>query len=103
MTGKQSGFAGLLVVDLYFPGSQSLKDKRAPLRSITTRLRNAGYAASEVAHHDARQRAQLAISIVARGSNDVERLLDQAIAMCERPDLDCSTVQRSVLSLNDLS
>jgi uncharacterized protein len=100
--GSKSGFAGLLVLELLFPGSQSLKEKRSPLRSVLTRLRNAGYSASEVAHHDARQRAQIAVSIVARGSNDVERLLEQAIRMCERPDLDVTVIQRSVLSLDEL-
>lgn len=102
MAGRR-GFAGLLVVDLHMGSSHSLKEKRAPLRSITARLRQAGFSVSEVAHHDAWQRAQLAISIVARGSNDVERLLDGAVRMCERPDLDVVTVQRSVLSLEDLS
>jgi uncharacterized protein YlxP (DUF503 family) len=101
--GGRSGFAGLLVVDLLFPGSQSLKDKRAPLRSIIARLKAAGFSASEVAHHDLRQRAQVAISIVARGSNDAEHLLDEAVRICERPDVDVSVIQRSVLSLEALN
>lgn len=97
------GFAGLLVVDLHLPGSRSLKDKRSPVRSISTRLRQAGYSVSEVAHHDTWQRSQLAISIVARGSNDVEHLLDEAVRMCLRPDADATVVQRAVLSLDDLA
>lgn len=96
------GFAGLLVVDLFFPGSQSLKDKRGPLRSVKQTLRNAGYSASEVAHHDKWQRTQLAISVVARGFNDTEQLLDEAVRICARVDVDVCVVQRSVLSFDDL-
>lgn len=103
MAGR-SGFAGLLVVDLHFPQSRSLKDKRAPLRSITQWMRNAGYSVSEVGMHEKWQRAHLAISVVARGSGDVERLLDEAVRICERGGgVEVSTIQRSVLSLEDLS
>ena len=101
--GGHRGFAGLLVVDLHIGGSHSLKEKRGPLKSILTRLKQAGFSASEVAHHDTWQRAQVAISIVARGSNDVEHLLDEALRICERPDVDVSVSQRSVLSLEDLA
>ena len=97
------GFAGLLVVDLHFPGARSLKDKRSPLRSILTSLRNAGYSASEVAHHDKWQRSQVAVSIVARGNVDVEHLLDEAVRICERPDVEVAVNQRSVLSFDEIA
>lgn len=99
---SRSGYAGLLVVDLHFPGSQSLKEKRAPLRSIKQVLRNAGFSASEVAHHDTWQRSQLAVSMVARGASDVEHLLDEAVRICEKPGVDVNVIQRSVLSLEDM-
>lgn len=100
---KDGGFAGLLVVDLSIAGARSLKEKRAPLRSIKAKLKNAGYSVAEVAHHDAMRRSQLAISVVARGSNDVEQLLDEAMRICERIDVEPRAVQRSVLSLEDVS
>src|SRR4051794_32518126 len=81
---RDDGFAGLLVVDLLFAGSRSLKDKRAPLRSIRQHLKNAGFSVAEVGGHDTWQRSELAISIVCRGAGDVERLLDEAFAVCER-------------------
>jgi uncharacterized protein YlxP (DUF503 family) len=102
MMAAASGYAGLLVVDLHFPASQSLKDKRSPLRSVMTRLRAAGYSASEVGMHDKWQRAHVAISIVSGGAGECERLLDEALRMCERPDVEASTVQRTVLSLDDM-
>lgn len=96
------GYAGLLVVDVHFPGARSLKDKRQPLQSILQRLRNAGFSASEVAHHDKWQLTQLAISMVARGGADIEHLLDQAVEMCERPDVEVSVVQRAVLGMDEI-
>jgi uncharacterized protein len=97
-----SGFAGLMVLDLLIPGAQSLKDKRQPLRSIKQRLRDAGFSVSEVDHHDKWQRAQVAVSIVGRGSGDVEDLLDVALRVFEsRPDLDVSVRQRTVLAIEE--
>ncbi|MCW2925298.1 MAG: hypothetical protein JWM98_2702 [Thermoleophilia bacterium] len=97
-----AGFAGLMVLDLHLPQAQSLKDKRGPLRSVMQRLRNAGFSVSEVDHHDKWQRAQVAVSIVGRGSGDVEDLLDSALRVFEqRPDLDVSVRQRTVLSLEE--
>jgi uncharacterized protein YlxP (DUF503 family) len=97
-----SGFAGLMVLDLLIPGAQSLKDKRQPLRSIKQRLRDAGFSVSEVDHHDKWQRAQVAVSIVGRGSSDVEDLLDGALRVFEsRPDLDVSVRQRTVLAIEE--
>jgi len=97
-----SGFAGLLVLDLHIPQARSLKEKRQPLRSCMQRLRNAGFSVSEVDHHDKWQRAQVAISIVGRGSGAVEDLLDSAYRVFEsRPDLEVSTRQRTVLAIDE--
>lgn len=100
MSGR--GFAGLMVLDILIPGAQSLKDKRQPLRSIKARLRDGGFSVSEVDHHDKWQRAQIAVSIVARHSSDVEDLLDDALRTFEaRPDLDVSIRQRTVLAIDE--
>ena len=97
-----NGFAGLMVLDIHLPASQSLKDKRQPLRSVRQRLRDAGFSVSEVDHHDKWQRAQVAVSIVARGSGDVERLLDDALRTFEsRPELEVSVRQRTVLAIQE--
>jgi uncharacterized protein YlxP (DUF503 family) len=96
------GFAGLMVLDIHLPSARSLKDKRQPLRSIRQRLRDAGFSMSEVDHHDKWQRAQVAVSIVGRGSGDVERLLDEALRLFEsRPDLEVSVRQRTVLAIDE--
>lgn len=97
---SNAGFAGLMVLDLHIPQARSLKEKRQPLRSVKQRLRDAGFSVSEVDHHDKWQRAQVAVSIVGRGSNDVEDLLDVALRTFDaRPDLEVSVRQRTVLAI----
>lgn len=97
-----AGFAGLMVLDVHLPQSRSLKDKRQPLRSVKQRLRSAGFSVSEVDHHDKWQRAQVAVSIVGRGSGDVEDQLDAALRLFEsRPDLEVSVRQRTVLAIDE--
>lgn len=97
-----AGFAGLMVLDIHIPQSRSLKDKRQSLRSVMTRVRDAGFSASEVDHHDKWQRAQVAVSIVGRGSSNVEQLLDTALRVFEsRPELDVAVRQRTVLAIDE--
>ncbi|MCW2927402.1 MAG: hypothetical protein JWM86_1370, partial [Thermoleophilia bacterium] len=96
------GFAGLMVLDLHMPFSQSLKDKRQSLRSVKQRLRDAGMSVSEVDHHDKWQRAQVAVSIVARTSGDVEQQLDAALRVFDtRFEMHVSVRQRTVLALEE--
>jgi uncharacterized protein YlxP (DUF503 family) len=100
MNGR--GFAGLMVLDVHIPGAQSLKDKRHALRGTIQRIRNAGYSASEVDHQDSWQRAQIAVSIVSGGSNEVEQLLDAALRRFEaQPQLVVHVRQRTVLAIDE--
>ena len=81
MTSEAS--IGVLLAELHFPASRSLKDKRAPLASLRDTLQ-ARYrvSVSEVGLHDAWQRARvlvvLAASSLAQGAqrlDDVDRYL----------------------------
>jgi uncharacterized protein YlxP (DUF503 family) len=95
-------FAGLLVLDLHFPGSKSLKDKRAKLRSVKAHLGRAGCSVSEVAYQDSWQRSQLAVSVVGGGAGDVDGRLTEAVAVCERVGIEATTLQRTVMSFDEL-
>ena len=56
---------GLLLLDCYIPESQSLKDKRRILSSLSERLRRQfNIAIAEVEYQNQWQRAQLAIVLV---------------------------------------
>jgi uncharacterized protein len=74
-----SGFVAILTVELHFPESSSLKDKRHFLRSAKDNLRNRfGAAVAEVDHHDLWQRATLTVACVARAARDAQDLADGA-------------------------
>jgi uncharacterized protein YlxP (DUF503 family) len=75
---------GLLTLELHFPGARSLKDKRQPLRSLETRLRNQfNVAVAEVEHQDLWQRATLAVVSVNTDHDHLETTLQGALNMAE--------------------
>jgi uncharacterized protein YlxP (DUF503 family) len=75
---------GLLSVELYLPGAQSLKDKRMVLRGVKDRLKKFNVAVAEVEHHDLWQRAGLAVVTVATTSAHADRELAAAAAEIDR-------------------
>src|SRR5947199_119668 len=61
---SEAGFVAVLVIDLHFPESGSLKGKRKELSSIKAQLHGRlGVAVSEVDHHDLWQRATLTAAL----------------------------------------
>jgi uncharacterized protein YlxP (DUF503 family) len=65
----------LLSVELFIPGSHSLKEKRMVLRRIKDRIRKFNVAVSEVEHHDLWQRAGIAIVTVSTDQQHADREL----------------------------
>lgn len=58
-------FVGVVRIELHIPASQSLKDKRAVVRSLKERIRSRTTAAvAEVDHQDLWQRAALGVAVV---------------------------------------
>ena len=67
-----------LQIDLRFPGSHSLKEKRMLLRPITDGLRSRfDISVAEVAHHDTWQRCELGVALVSGDVGTIEKLADQ--------------------------
>ena len=90
---------GLLQIELHLPESRSLKDKRQPLRSVLTRVRqNHNVSVAEVGHHDEWQRAGLAVVGVNTARAAMERTLDQVRREIEEtPGIVCAGEQRQWL------
>ena len=90
---------GLLEMELHLPDSQSLKDKRQPLRSIMTRVRqNHNVSIAEVAHQNEWQRAALAVVGVNTERASMERTLDQILREIEETEgVVCAKEQRQWL------
>jgi uncharacterized protein YlxP (DUF503 family) len=78
---------GLLIVDLYIPQSQSLKNKRKIVKGILDRLRsrfNVSYA--EVSNRDQWQRATLGIACVNTDQAHANATLSHAIDLLDQVD-----------------
>lgn len=90
---------GLLEMELHLPDAQSLKDKRQPLRSILTRVRqNHNVSIAEVAHQNEWQRAALAVVGVNTERASMERTLDQILREVEETEgVVCAKEQRQWL------
>jgi uncharacterized protein len=73
----ETGFVGILSVELHFPENGSLKGKRKFLKSTRAQLHERfGASVAEVDHHDLWQRAGLTVACAARGHRELQDLLD---------------------------
>ncbi len=83
-TQKAAMIVAVMTVDLYLPGSGSLKDKRTILRGIKDRVgKKYNVSIAEVAYQDKWQRAQLGIAQIGndfkyleKSMNTIFRLID---------------------------
>lgn len=69
---------GALIVDIRIATSASLKDKRMVIRHLLdTARRRYAVAASEIGHHELRQRSLLGFAAIASDAGHVEEVLDR--------------------------
>ena len=74
---KQEPLIGLLTIELYFPDSHSLKEKRMVVKAIKDRLRSRFNAAvAEIGYQDLWQRALLAAVSISAERRILETLLE---------------------------
>jgi len=74
----------VLHVEMHFPYSQSLKDKRMVLRRVKDRLQKFNVAVAEVEHQDLWQRATLGIVAISTTADHVEQALAAAADEIDR-------------------
>ena len=68
-----------MVWELHLPACQSLKDKRAIIKSLKDRLHNRfNVSVAETAHHELWQRAELTASVVSTDRRHAESVLREA-------------------------
>jgi uncharacterized protein YlxP (DUF503 family) len=78
---------GTLQVELYLPGTGSLKEKRFVLKSIKTRIRNVyNVSVAEVDHLDKWQRSTLGVACVANNRRFIDETLNKVIQTISRDD-----------------
>jgi uncharacterized protein YlxP (DUF503 family) len=96
-----SGYVGILSVELHFPEAGSLKGKRKFVKSAKAQLQQRfGASVAEVDHHDLWQRARLTVACVARGHHELEELLDRAERYLNGQEYQLVRTDRQVLTLD---
>jgi hypothetical protein len=68
--------AAALRIELHLPEPQSLKAKRAVLRSLVARLEKLGVAVSEVDHQNTWQRSALGVAAVAPQAHRLDEIIE---------------------------
>ena len=90
---KHDACLGVLLAELYFPASRSLKEKRGPLASLRDVVRGRFRAAfSEVGLHDVWQRARVLIVIAASSLHQAAERLDDIDRYIHAQDFEVSRV-----------
>lgn len=75
---------GAALVEIHVHGSQSLKEKRGVVRSITQRVRNRfNVAVAEVGGHGTWQRALIGLAATGAEAGSVRRVLERAVGYIE--------------------
>jgi len=97
-----TGYVGILSFELYLPENHSLKGKRKELLSVKAQLqRRFGASVAEVDHHDVWQRARLTLACVARGHNELVRLLDGAERFLGGQAFELGPIEREIVTLDE--
>jgi uncharacterized protein YlxP (DUF503 family) len=73
-----------VLLTLHLPGVQSLKEKRAVVRSLVARLRSRlDLTAAEVGSQDMLQRAEIGFAVVSEDYSTAKRLADEAMRFAD--------------------
>jgi uncharacterized protein len=98
----ETGYVGILSVELHFPENGSLKGKRKYLKSARAQLHERfGASVAEVDHHELWQRATLTIACAARTARDAGELADGAERWLASGDWVLTRCERLLVSPDD--
>jgi len=99
----ETGFVGILCVELHFPENGSLKGKRKYLKSTGAHLRERfGASVAEVDHHELWQRAGLTVACSSRGHRELQDLLDAVERYLGSQDFVLLRAEREVIVPGEL-
>jgi uncharacterized protein YlxP (DUF503 family) len=88
---------GVSVIQLYLPGSHSLKAKRSVVKSLTARIhREFNVSCSEVEHHDVWQSAALGVAMVSNDPAHIQQVMAHILSWIERNRPDVEIMDQSV-------
>lgn len=78
-------YIGVARLEIFIPGSTSLKDKRQVVRSVTATIRNKlNIAVAEVDHQDLWQRSAIGVSCVSESAGQCHKVLQEVEKIVSR-------------------
>jgi uncharacterized protein YlxP (DUF503 family) len=89
-------FTGTLIADLVLPHSRTLKERRAPQRSLVQKLKNHDFAVAQVGPPDLIQRLFLAVTAVSGSESMLDELLDGAERLLFASGFEVGEVRRMI-------
>ena len=99
----ETGYVGILCVELHFPENGSLKGKRKHLLRLKAQLEHRmGASVAEVDHHDTWQRSTLAVALTAGSPGRCDEAADNVVRYLDARFPQGVRVERRVASWNDL-
>ena len=94
----ETGYVGILSVELHFPENGSLKGKRKYVKSARAHLHERfGASVAEVDHHELWQRSGLTVACAARGHRELHELLDAVERYLGSQAFELLRVEREVI------
>jgi uncharacterized protein YlxP (DUF503 family) len=98
----------IALFEFHLPQSRGLKEKRAFVRPLKTRLRTEfAVSAAEVGHQDLLQRAALGVAAVGADAEALEPLFEKIVAFVERTaedeGVELAAIRRELLEYGDVS
>lgn len=79
---------GILIIDLYLPTCNSLKEKRSILKRLKDKVRGSfNVSISEVDELDIWRRAQLGVACISNNGKDANSILSRVVNFIESEDL----------------
>jgi uncharacterized protein YlxP (DUF503 family) len=96
-------YVGALSIEIHIPAAGSLKAKRSVVKHLVETARQRyGVSASEVAHHELWQRAELGFSVVAPSAGHAATLLDRVERFVwSHPEIQVIASERGWLEMGD--
>ena len=96
-------YVALLLVDLHFPDSESLKSKRKDVASMKAQLHGRlGAAVAEVDGQDTWQRSTLSVALTSGSTGELQKAADRVERYLIDRFPDTVTVRRTLASSEDL-
>ena len=90
-------WVGILLADIRFPGSRTLKDRRGTLKSLLDRMRNIGFSAAQTGPADLVARAWITAACASGSERGARLMLDAAAGMLQDASFELGGLETDIV------